>query len=128
MEGLAPICPYCKKFSQKVTGERIYPQRADLFSKTFYLCAPCNAYVGCHDGTAQPLGRLADAKLRKAKLMAHDAFDPWWKSKKMKRGEAYRWLAQQLGIDGSDCHIGMFDLETCQKVIDICKNNPGDQV
>ena len=29
----------------------------------------------------------------------------------MKRGQAYGWLAEQLGIDKSDCHIGMFDVQ-----------------
>jgi hypothetical protein len=38
----------------------------------------------------------------------------------MKRGQAYGWLAEQLGIDKSDCHIGMFDVKTCERVKFIC--------
>ncbi|MEE8663463.1 MAG: zinc-finger-containing protein [Acetobacter sp.] len=90
-------------------------------------CAPCRAWVGCHpDG--KPLGRLANAELRQKKMQAHAAFDPLWKRKMQRdgltkghaRAKAYKWLAAQLGIERSDCHIGMFDEATCAKVVEIC--------
>lgn len=34
----------------------------------------------------------------------------------MERKEAYKWLASHLGIDGKDCHIGMFSEEQCKEV------------
>jgi len=123
MNGLAPICPYCGTFSKLVTGQRIYPHRQDLFDMQFYLCAPCDAYVGCHEGTTNPLGRLADVALRRAKNRAHAAFDPLWISGKMKRQSAYKWLAKQLDIDAADCHIGMFDVEMCEKVVRACQGH-----
>lgn len=58
-------CPYCERHAELVGGEVIYPHRPDLGSKKFWLCTPCNAYVGCHagdDGT-RPLGRLTAADL-----------------------------------------------------------------
>lgn len=87
------------------------------------------AYVGCHPGTEQPLGRLADAKLRLAKSHAHAVFDPIWERKMAKegcskgeaRGKGYAWLAGQLGIDPKDCHIGMMDVDTCIKVVMVCR-------
>lgn len=116
MNGLSPICPYCSSFSEQVNGDIVYPHRKDLSHLTFYICKPCDAYVGCHGTSSKPLGRLANAELRKAKNAAHRAFDPIWKSKLMNRKQAYKWLAESLGVDGSDCHIGMFDVETCKKV------------
>lgn len=62
----APTCPYCGKDSVLVNGHVIYPHRPDLLEKKFYWCKPCDAYVGCHPGTANPLGRLANAELRRA--------------------------------------------------------------
>ena len=121
MDGLTPLCPYCGSFSKMVGGDVIYPHREDLFEKNFYLCAPCDAYVGIHVGTTKPLGRLANKSLREAKKAAHAAFDPLWRSGSMKRASAYKWLAQQLGIDGRDCHIGMFDVATCYRVIEVCE-------
>jgi len=123
------VCPYCGKNAEFVGGERIYPHRKDLYSKRFYACFPCKAWVGVHVGTKRPLGRLADAKLRRAKQAAHAAFDPIWKKGKggrqVKRSEAYAWLAGQLGISLDECHIGMFDFETCCRVVALCELRRG---
>jgi NAD-dependent aldehyde dehydrogenases len=114
-------CPYCNRPVYLVNGKMMYPHRPDLYEKKFYLCIPCNAYVGCHPGTTEPLGRLANAELRAAKIAAHAAFDPLWRTVgNRKRSEAYRWLADKLGIRWKDCHIGMFDVETCKRVVEIC--------
>jgi hypothetical protein len=92
-------CPYCDHDAQLVTGAVIYPRLPWLHEKLFYSCLPCNAYVGCHDGTVRP---------------AHAAFDPIWKSRQLTRTAAYRWLARELRIEITDCHIGMFDVDTCR--------------
>jgi len=60
---------------------------------------------------------LANQDLRKAKGHAHRAFDPLWKLCFMSRKEAYKWLAETLGINGADCHIGMFDVDVCGEVV-----------
>lgn len=123
-----PVCPYCHRDAGLVGGDIIYPHRPDLHAKQFWLCAPCEAYVGCHeagkgfgDGT-RPLGRLANAELRLAKSAAHRAFDPMWKAGPMSRKQAYFWLASRLGIDIKDCHIGEFDVAMCHRVIQIVKD------
>jgi len=122
---MSVVCPYCGKPAELVTGAAIYPRRSDLHGKSFYRCNPCHAYVGCHPGTTNPLGRLANAELRRAKMAAHAAFDPIWKTGRMKRGVAYEWLAKRLEINKSDCHIGMFDIETCKRVTEVCWKQRG---
>lgn len=116
-----PTCPYCNRKANLVTGKTIYPHRPDLYSKNFYYCDNGHnpAYVGCHKGTTKPLGRLADGRLRHAKSDAHKAFDPLWKDGYMSRGRAYKWLSKCLGVDQKDCHIGMFDVSQCKKVVDV---------
>ena len=118
---MTPVCPYCGKPSALVGGDTVYPHRPDLNEKNFYLCYPCNARVGCHPGTTKPLGRLANAELRVAKIAAHAAFDPMWRDGSRKRKAAYKWLAEQLGVDVNACHIGEFDVETCRRVVEACK-------
>jgi len=120
-------CPYCSAQPALVGGDVIYPHRPDLSGKRFWHCAPCQAWVGCHDGTTRPLGRLANAELRRCKERAHAAFDLLWKrkmatgvSKKQARDAGYAWLAGQLGIAREDCHIGMMDIELCRRVVEIC--------
>jgi len=84
-----------------------------------YLCRPCDAYVGVHKGTDRPLGRLANAELRHWKNAAHASFDPLWQFGKYRgrRNDAYRWLAEKMGLPEEKTHIGMFDVAQCQKVI-----------
>lgn len=113
-------CDYCQQPAQLVGGDRIYPHRPDLAHKRFWLCANDNAWVGCHPGTERPLGRLANTELRQAKMDAHAAFDPLWKSGRMKRKEAYAWLAKQLGVER--IHIGESDIETCHRIRDLCRH------
>lgn len=91
-----------------------------------YLCRECRAWVGCHPGTDKPLGRLANKELRDLKIKAHDAFDRVWKDKDTSRRKAYAWLAEKLKVPPEYCHIGMFNENTCQKVIEICKNKTED--
>lgn len=119
-------CDYCGMDARLVTGADIYPHRPDLHQLQIWACQPCGAWVGCHKrSNAVPLGRLADAELRKAKSEAHAAFDPIWKSRKMSRGVAYNWLSQKLNIPFKDCHIGMFDIETCAEVVNVCNEAKG---
>jgi endogenous inhibitor of DNA gyrase (YacG/DUF329 family) len=99
-------CPYCGKPALSVTGEKVYPHRKDLWKKQFFLCSPCEAYVGCHEQSGKPLGRLANAELRRAKKDAHSAFDPSWQSCSVTRTEAYAWLAEAMHLQKHQCHIG----------------------
>ena len=129
---IPPMCE-CGAFAVLVGGEAIYPHRPDLYHKKFWQCAPCDAYVGCHppvkangkggqgDGTV-PLGRLANAELRRWKNSAHRVFDPLWRDGPMRRKQAYQWLAKKLGIEFKDCHIGMFDVQLCKQTVEACKS------
>lgn len=132
---MIPVCPYCEQPAMLVTGKVVYSHRPDLADLMFWLCAPCDAYVGCHkkgsyvwennvkivsDGTL-PLGRLADKELRKWKSATHTVFDAMWKQRGWRRVEGYRWLARQLKLNMSQCHIGLFDIETCKKAIEVAK-------
>jgi hypothetical protein len=53
-------------------------------------------------------------------MAAHAAFDPHWKGKRMSRSDAYGRLAVAMGIPARDCHIGMFDVNQCERVVEIC--------
>jgi hypothetical protein len=114
---MTPYCQYCKQPAELVGGDVIYPHRPDLAGKKFWHCAPCRAYVGCHPGTTKHLGLLANAELRKLKSHVHTAFDPLWRHHGMTRAQAYLWLAEGLGIDRRQCHVGMFNEERCRAAL-----------
>lgn len=122
-------CRYCLLPAALLRlGDEGYPYRRD-YGPT-WTCAPCGAHVGCHPGTENALGGLANAELRAAKQAAHAAFDPLWRRKAAKekcgigkaRRAGYRWLSEQLGIPGKLTHIGEFDLDQCRKVVEVCSN------
>lgn len=115
------LCPYCGKPARLVGGDAVYPHRTDLYGKFFYLCNPCDAWVGCHPETMKPLGRIANAELRRLKVAAHAAFDPLWKDGQISRSTAYSWLARKLLIPPKDCHIGMFNVALCKAAIEACR-------
>ena len=121
------ICPYCLNASELVDSRQVYG--TDHNYGMMYVCTPCNAWVGTHKGTVNALGRLANEPLRELKKEAHRLFDNLWirkmksdrVSQKEARAAAYKWLAAQLGIDPKFCHIGMFDIQTCNAAIRICR-------
>ena len=124
------ICPYCEQRAIFLRSSAEVYQGRDF--GPIYICRGCAAWVGCHHGTTNPLGRLANKELRTWKMAVHRVFDPiWqrrWESKRavdptytrgMARGGRYKKLGQLLGIPKTDCHIGMFDVETCKRAIAI---------
>lgn len=128
---MKPICRYCIKPAVLLRyGAEGYPYRADY--GPIWTCVPCGAWVGCHPGTENALGGLANAELRAAKQAAHAAFDPLWQRKHAREGGSrgnarragYAWLAEQLGIPPSQTHIGMMSLEECHRVVEVCTRRP----
>lgn len=125
---MKPICGYCKREAELVSGDVLQPGRTDLSSKNFWRCQVCDAWVGCHapaqaggteglgDGTV-PMGTLANAELRRWRSTAHALFDPLWQSGKMSRVQAYGWLSKTMRLPREQCHIGMFDVGQCKAVV-----------
>ena len=58
--GREVYCDYCGRRPEYVDSAVSYGKSYGMT----LLCSPCNAYVGVHDGTNKPLGRLANAELR----------------------------------------------------------------
>lgn len=116
------ICPYCTAEAKLVGGSFIYPHRPDLAHKKFWLCAGCDAYVGTHKYSKdhKPLGRLANKELRALKAEAHKLFDKAWKEDPaFSRTEAYAQMSELMGIPRKECHIGYFDIEECNQLINL---------
>lgn len=123
----APICPYCGKPSVLLRSSAEVYHGRDY--GPIWVCRPCGAWVGTHKNSRfKPLGRMANAELRKWKMKAHGAFDPLWMEKQRREGcsktkarkAAYAWMANEMGIRPSRCHIGMMDVDQCKLVVEIC--------
>ena len=114
------ICPYCQK---KTKIKRSHYDPKELVR----ICIPCDAYVGCHKGTPNALGRLANQGLRMRRMVAHEVFDSLWKRKARKgftltqaRNLAYEWLSKELELPREETHIAMLGPNQCKKVIELC--------
>lgn len=113
-------CPYCGSLVIRRSNATIYGRQYG--NGQVWVCSRfpfCDSYVGCHPN-GDPLGTLANAELRAVRLDAHKVFDALWNKRGWWRRDAYRWLARKLDIPEKECHIAMFDLDTCEKVKAIC--------
>src|SRR3990167_11355804 len=107
------ICPYCKNEAKWCENKEKYGKN---YGKSYmcYYCRDCDAYVGCHNNTEEPLGSMANKELRGWRMKAHDAIDPLWKSGKYARRQIYHRM--QLYFR-KEVHIGESDIKMCKKII-----------
>ena len=118
------ICRYCGGVIRLVPARMIYglsTDRLGLSGENIYLCQNCNARVGCHKGTNRPLGNVANEVLRLKRRETHQVFDAFWQGNGMSRTKAYKWRAAQMQLSEKDTHIGGFEMDQCQQVIDLCE-------
>lgn len=103
-----------------VGHEEIYGGRKFGDWPWVYRCNGCGARVGMHPGTNIPLGTLADAPTRAARNELKKEFNRIWQDGWMNRSAAYAWLADQMDLDPSECHFGLFDVEQCREADRVC--------
>lgn len=123
------VCPYCGADTVLIKGSLLYGSNSDASDLNFWICWPCDAYVGCHRGDSEgwdcgtkPLGTPAKKELRMARAELHGSFDKLWTEGRMRRTNAYSWLAKRLGISVDECHIGMFDVDTCKRAMVVTRD------
>jgi len=113
-----PHCPLCAQRAKLLQGPH----------GTFYVCAACDTRIGCKPGTTTPWGPLVPKRTRDLRVEAHRVFDTLWRAK-AKRGQttqarardcAYTWLAQQMGVEQSACHLAQFSDTQLEQVIELC--------
>jgi ssDNA-binding Zn-finger/Zn-ribbon topoisomerase 1 len=106
-------CPDCGdgRLVRKFYGGRLY------YGCSNHEATGCRGKVGAHQDSGEPLGTPADAKTRKMRARAHEAFDPLWMSGHVKRVEAYRLLRDWLGVSKRAAHIGKLDAAQCRALI-----------
>lgn len=130
LSAIAPDCGEgCEPGSVTLTSAaEIYPHRLDLAGQWRWRCK-CGAHCGTHPNLT-PLGTPAGPETSRARSAAHAVFDPLWRrrmeisgiSQKAAQGRAYKWLAEQMGMDRKDCHIGMMTAEQARRVVEICRS------
>lgn len=119
-----PICSACGNSSRLTPVWMIYPNAGG--SSNLWVCnsfPDCTALVGCHRKDKwrdYPLGSLATEPLRELRKKAHFYLDYLWKKGTITRKEAYDWLQKEMKLSPEDAHIGEFNEEQCNQLINIC--------
>lgn len=103
-------CPYCGGTAT------LEPPRREGW-RAVWRCA-CGASVGTHPN-GKPLGTLANAELREARIRVHAVLDPLWhhSSEKGLRRRVYQALAAAMQLTEDECHVGSFTLAQCEQAI-----------
>lgn len=107
---------YTGPMRRRFIGSRSPKQRSlerDIQRRALHV--PPEAFINRKALAAPPGGPLA-----RARIEAHAAFDPLWKSGTMSRRSAYDWLAIQLRLPVAACHMVLFDEAMCQRVVAVC--------
>jgi hypothetical protein len=60
------------------------------------------------------MGTLANKETGEMRIKVHRLFDKFWKNNK-ERHECYQKLAKELGLEESESHIGMMNMEILLK-------------
>lgn len=132
-------CPDC--------GRRMKHKRSDEGKgvRDFLECVYCHGKMRCNS-LGQPIVLEANRETRYWRVQAHKAFDvvyqnPWDlpelkdKFRTVRRNKrrhhlrlistmrrnAYHWLADMLGMDRYECHIGNMNKAQCKNVIAVCE-------
>lgn len=115
-------------------GRVIFTSNTLVYGRSYgsgkcYYCTDCHAYVGTHvPRPKEALGILSNKEMRNWKMKCHHKFDSFWKdfpsSKKRHsaRNQAYKRLAEELGIPVEECHFGWFDLDMLKKAYQVLCN------
>lgn len=103
-----------------MTSKQFYGKN---YGTNLYVCKPCDARVGTHGKGKTPLGTMANKKLRALRNAAHRGFDPLWKSKRMSRRNAYKWLRDKMDLTSKEAHIGKFNEEQCLQLLKILRGD-----
>lgn len=111
-------CNYCNKPAEWVENKEVYGKNYGN-SYMIWLCRDCDAYVGCHKNTKEPLGTMADRTLRQMRKTAKNLFITEklggnWNCGKRKKQKAYNWLRD---LFGKEFHFGSSTVSECEKVI-----------
>lgn len=69
--------------------------------------------------------QLVDKETHQLRKLAHKEFDPLWKTGKMTRTQAYKYLAWKLKLPYRKCHMKLMKKEQLKKVLRILEKERG---
>lgn len=59
--------------------------------------------------------------IRQAWVKAYEAVSPMWLQEGWREEAAMWWLAKQLDIPFAECYLDLMDIDQCERVVQVCK-------
>lgn len=118
------ICRYCGGVIRLVPAADVYgssTERLGMQNEYLYQCQNSQCPRWLPQGYHAAVGDVANEILRLKRIEAHQVFDAYWQKMHISRTKAYQWLARELKLPEEETHIGGFEIDTCQRVIDLCR-------
>lgn len=115
-------CPHCGAQAVLRPSSVVYQDRARP-GEHLYVCArypQCDSYVSAHKKTLLPMGTLANAPLRRKRILAHRSFNRLWEEGPMEKWQAYQWMQAKFSLRSNQAHIAMFSEYMCDQLIAAC--------
>lgn len=123
-------CPYCGAPAVCRPASTVYGNSVRNKGSYLYLCShwpACDSYVAAHKQDKRPMGTLANASLRRKRILAHRALEEFRRNRHMEKWAVYVWLQGKLGLSPEQAHIGMFSEKQCGQVIALCRQSQKTQ-
>lgn len=114
---------HCGAHAMKRPASVVHGTKAKA-EEYLYVCSrypACDSYVGTHKKSLEPMGTLADKKLRIKRIEAHKFFNQLWESGIMQKWQAYKWMEAKFGLNRNQAHIAKFSEYMCDELISVCK-------
>lgn len=114
------VCDACQ------SANIVYIKETEVFGSSkrlwpfVWYCRSCRASVGCHAGTGNPLGYMANPYVRRLRAELHEIVDPIWHAGIATRSEIYKWIAKELELDTCDLHISELTITQLRLAIERC--------
>ena len=118
-------CPYCGSPAIYRPAAMVHGNNTRHKDTHLYVCSrwpDCDSYVSAHKNM-QPMGSLANKKLRHKRILAHQALEELRLNRHMETWAVYIWLQVKLELPPDKAHIGMFSEEMCDRLISICRES-----
>ena len=115
-------CPYCGAQAVLRPSSVVYYERARP-GEHLYVCTrypQCDSYVSAHKKTLFPMGTLANAALRRKRILAHRSFNRLWEDGPMEKWQAYKWMQAKFALRSDQAHIAMMSEYMCDQLIAAC--------
>lgn len=125
-----PVTCFCGSPAHLLPNSLLYNGKSYGNSKA-YICdrfPECRGSVGVHPN-GKPLGTIPDEHTKSLRRKLHAIIDPLWQnqayqSRRKARGQVYGWLRHIMQMTPDECHIGMFDADTCVQAMEKIRENP----